>query len=141
MWRSFACLLTCLFVIPVFSQEKPKSENPVPVISGDLGECTADFTVTGTKLKPIYNAKLEVELRYGFGGFHRTNLEIYTNVDGKARVEGLPEQSKHPLTFTVSYEGRKTVVLVDPEQQCHGSYKAIVTDKPVKTDSDDSDEE
>jgi hypothetical protein len=124
-------------LIPASSQEKPKPENLVPVISGDLGSCTAEFTVSGTKLKPIYKAKLEVELRYGFGGFHRTSLEIYTNVDGKARVEGLPERSKSPLAFTVSYEGRKTIVMVDSEAKCHGSYNAIVTDKPVKTDGDE----
>jgi hypothetical protein len=111
--------------------------NPVPVISGDLGDCTADFTVTGTKYHPIYNAKLEVEIRYGFGGFRRTTLEIYTNVDGKARVEGLPASSKRPLAFTASFEGRKTVVIVDPEQNCHGTYKAVVTDRPVKTDEDE----
>jgi hypothetical protein len=136
MWRSLVLLLACLTMIPAYSRESPKPENQVPVISGDLGGCSAEFTVTGTKLKPIYKAKLEVELRYGFGGFHRTTLEIYTNVDGKARVEGLPERSKRPLAFTVSYEGRKTVVLVDPEEKCHGSYEAIVTDRPVKTDED-----
>src|SRR5882762_9942515 len=100
MWRTRVCLFFCLVMIPAFSQEKPTPENFVPVISGDLGGCSAEFTVTGTKLKPIYKAKLEVELRYGFGGFHRTSLEIYTNVDGKARVEGLPERSKRPLAFT-----------------------------------------
>lgn len=129
-----------------FAQGAPKdasakvtspSASPVPVISGDLGECTADFVVTGTKFHPLYNAKLEVEIRYGFGGFRRTTLEIYTNVDGKARVEGLPSSVKRPLAFTASYEGRKTVVIVDPEQNCHGSYKAIVTDRPVKTTEDE----
>jgi hypothetical protein len=136
MYRCFLYTLACLLVVPAFSQDKPKPENPIPVISGDLGGCTADFTVTGTKMKPIYGAKLEVELRYGFGGFHRTSLEIYTNVDGKARVEGLPERSKRPLAFTASYQGRKTVVIVDPEEKCHGAYPAIVTDQPVKTDED-----
>src|SRR4051812_21939005 len=138
MLRSFIFMLLSLLVMPGFSEDKPKSDaksaNPIPVISGDLGGCTADFTVTGTQLHPIYGAKLEVEIRYGFGGFRRTSLEIYTNVDGKARVEGLPERSKNPLSFTASFEGRKTVVMVDPEQKCHGAYQAIVTDRPVKTD-------
>jgi hypothetical protein len=126
-----------------YSQEKPKPNGsaavtvrPVPKISADLGECTALLTVTNTKLKPIYNAKVEVEVRYGFGGFKRTSLEIYTNTDGLARVEGLPTQSKRPLAFTVTYEGRKTVVMVDVEEKCHGTYKAIVTDKPVKSDDE-----
>lgn len=134
MPRSLVFLFACLLCIPAYAQEKPKAENPVPVISGDLGECSADFVVTGTKLKPLYNAKLEVEIRYGFVGMRRTNLEIFTNVDGKARVTGLPERNKRPLAFTASYEGRKTVVIVDPEENCHGTYKAIVSDKAMKTD-------
>ena len=107
--------------------------SPVPVISGDLGDCSADFTVTGTKYHPLYNAKLSVEIRYGFAGVRRTTLEIYTNYEGRARVEGLPASAKKPLAFTASFEGRKTVVIVDPEQNCHGSYQAIVTDRPVKS--------
>ena len=134
MYRSFLLLLVTVLVIPVFAEDKPKPENPVPAISGDLGPCTAEFTVSGTKLKPIYNAKLEVELRYGFAGIRRTTLEIYTNVDGKARFTGLPDTNKRPLTFTASYNGRKTVVIVDVEQNCHGTYSAIVTDQPVKNE-------
>jgi len=124
-------LFAALMVTSGYPQEKPKTENPVPVISGDLGSCTADFTVTGTKLKPIYNAKLEVELRYGFAGLRRTTLEIYTNVDGKARITGLPNTNKRPLAFTASYKGRKTVVIVNVEEKCNGAYNAIVTDEPV----------
>jgi len=143
MLRCFSFLLVLTFPLLALSQSSPqaaKASNPVPVISGDLGECTADFTVTGTKFHPLYNAKLEVEIRYGFGGFRRTSLEIYTNVDGKARVTGLPERSKRPLAFTASYEGRKTVVIVDPEQKCHGAYQAVVTDRPVKNDQEADDE-
>jgi hypothetical protein len=110
---------------------KQKSESEVPVISGDLGSCSADFTVTSTRMKPIYKAKLAVEIRYGFGGFRKTELEIYTNVDGKARVEGLPEKSKRPLSFTATYEGRATAVVVDPAQKCHGTYSAVLSDKVV----------
>jgi hypothetical protein len=143
--RPLFLFIICLAVLSSYPQEKPKAESsgaiaerPVPKISADLGECTALFTVTNTKLKPIYNAKIEVEVRYGFGGFRRTSLEIYTNTDGLARVEGLPGQSKRPLAFTVTYEGRKTVVVVDVEEKCNGTYKAILTDKPMKSDEEDA---
>lgn len=141
MLRCISLLLLLSCPLLVFAQTPPTPtapSSPVPVISGDLGGCSADFKVTGTKDHPLYNAKLEVEIRYGFGGFRRTTLEIYTNVDGKARVEGLPERNKRPLAFTASYEGRKTVVIVDTEQKCHGEYRAIVTDRPVKADEDDA---
>jgi hypothetical protein len=138
LMRSFLLFIAVVIVLPAFAQQKAATENPVPVISGDLGDCSATFTVTNTKMKPIYNAKIDVELRYGFGGFHRTSLEVATNVDGKARVEGLPQRNKRPLAFTASYEGRKTVVLVDVDEQCHGNYSAIVTDKAVKTEDEDA---
>jgi len=138
---SFLMILTSpLLTLALATSQASSTANPVPVISGDLGECTADFTVTGTKFHPLYNAKLEVEIRYGFVFNDTATTEIYTNVDGKARVEGLPASSKRPLAFTASYEGRKTVVIVDPEQKCHGSYKAIVTDRPVKSDQQADDE-
>lgn len=131
----------CLFLLIIaasaagFAQESTKkTDNDIPVISGDLGSCSADFTVTTTNSKPIYKAKVTVELRSGFGGFHRTSLEIYTNVDGKARVEGLPSKSKKALSFDVSYEGRGTSVVVDTAQKCQGSYMAMVTDKVVATE-------
>lgn len=105
--------------------------NDVPVISADVGPCSADFTVTSTNSKPIYKAKITVAIKHGFGGWHRTNLEIYTNVDGKARVEGLPAKNKVPLSFDVSYEGRGTSTVVDTTENCHGSFTAVVSDKAV----------
>jgi len=104
--------------------------NQVPVISGDLGECTADLRVTDVKDKSIYNAKISVEIKYGFGGFHRSTLEAYTNVDGKARFEGLPRKSRGPLAFTANFEGRTTTVIVEPRDNCHGSYTAILPNQP-----------
>jgi hypothetical protein len=127
-----------------FSQDQstaqPATSAKPPVISADLGECSADFHVTGSKLKPLYKAKIETTIKYGFGGFHRLSLEMYTDFDGRARFEGLPERPRQPLSFDVSYEGRKTTVIVHPIQQCHGTYDAIVTDKPVKSDEDSDSE-
>ena len=125
-----------------FAQEEatPKDSPPaqIPVISADLGECSADIRVISTKREPLYKAKIETLIKYGFGGFHRLTLEIYTDVDGKARFEGLPERPRQPLAFEVTYEGRSTTVIVHPVQKCHGSYEAIVTNKPVK--GEDSEE-
>lgn len=134
-----------LFALSALAQSQPqpapKPENKIPVISADLGDCSADITVTGSKLHPLYKAKIASEIRYGFGGFHRMNLEIYTNTDGQARVEGLPERPRQPLAFVVTYDGRSTTVIVHPIEKCHGSYQAIVTDKPVNTDEDEDSEQ
>lgn len=125
-------------ILSQFALSQTKSQqaaNEVPVISGDVGPCSADFTVTNTSSKPLYKAKIAVEIKHGFAGWHRTNLEIYTNIDGKARVEGLPETNKRPLSFGVSYEGRSTSLVVDTAEKCHGTYTAMVTDKVVAKDS------
>lgn len=140
MSRSLLILLVCSLVVSTFAQQQPPQKatqpNVVPVISGDLGDCSADLTVRDAKAKPIYGAKVAVELRYGFVGFRHLKLEVYTNVDGKARVEGLPNNNKNPLTFTAEYKGRKAAVVVDPSETCHGTYTAVITDQPVKTDED-----
>ncbi|HVZ18318.1 MAG TPA: hypothetical protein VG897_14450, partial [Terriglobales bacterium] len=73
---SFAFSLVIFFALGamVAAQDQPKpaagQENKVPVITGDLGECTADLLVTDVKNKPVYNAKVGVEIKYGFAGLH-----------------------------------------------------------------------
>jgi hypothetical protein len=140
MWR-FAVLPLILFSL-AYSQDPPASKEAVkvPIISGELGECTADLRVTDVKDKPISNAKISLEIKYGFGGFHRSTLEIYTNVDGKARFEGLPQKSRGPLAFTASHEGRTTTVIVEPRDNCHGSYTAILPNGPLPKDGNKDEE-
>lgn len=99
----------------------------VPTVDAEIGECTADFRVVDMTEKPIYNAKIDVRIKWGFGGFHKTDLQVSTNIDGKARFIGLPERAKNPLAFNVQSGDRKNVVLVDPIQNCHGTYTAILT--------------
>ena len=75
-----------------------KSE--IPSINGSVGSCSALFTVLDAGKKPVYDAKINVVIRYGFGGLHKVELQVGTNSDGKARVIGLPEKSKSPSSFT-----------------------------------------
>jgi hypothetical protein len=130
MWR--LAVLPLLLISLAYSQDTPTSKEAgkVPVISGELGDCTADLRVIDVKDKPVSNAKIALEIKYGFGGFHRSTLEIYTNVDGKARFEGLPQKSRGPLAFVASFEGRTTTVIVEPRDNCHGSYTAILPNQP-----------
>lgn len=137
----FSFLFLALFGGLALAQDQPKPQpvpSEIPKINGDLGECTADLRVTDVKNKPISNAKISLEIKYGFGGFHRSTLEIYTNTDGKARFEGLPRKSRGPLAFTASYQGRSTTVIDEPRDTCHGSFTAILPNEPLKTDESDS---
>jgi len=105
------------------------AEVEVPVIKADVGTCTADFVVKDRDSKPIYDAKIRVSIRYGFMGQKKTDLEIGTNSDGKARFEGLPDLRKKPKGV-FEYQLRageltKTVVQ-DPAVQCNAKFDVVM---------------
>lgn len=95
----------------------------VPMVSAGLGPCTADFTVTDSQSKPLYDAKIHVTIVYGFMNKRRQDLDIGTNADGKARFEGLPDRlKKKPLEYKVQSGAEKKSVEQDPETNCHASF-------------------
>ena len=95
----------------------------VPVIKGDLGPCSADFTVLDSNNKPIYDVKIHVTVLYGFMSKRKTDLEIGTNSDGKARIEGLPDKlKKPPLEFKIQAGDLRRTVTQDPATNCHASF-------------------
>jgi hypothetical protein len=99
----------------------------VPVVSAELGPCSADFTVTDSAKKPLYDAKIHVTIVYGFMNKRRQDLKIGTNSDGKARVEGLPDRlKKKPLEFQVSSGSQTKTVTQDPEVNCHASFDVVL---------------
>lgn len=122
-----------LLLIPVLTLAQASPTNEVPVIDAGLGSCTADVRVMDSSHHPIYKAEISTRIRYGFAGLHKIDLQIGTNVDGKARFTGLPEQPRETLQFTAEYNGRSNTVLLDPEKGCHASVDVFITDKPVET--------
>lgn len=100
----------------------------VPVISAGLGPCTADFTVKDNSAQPLYNAKIQVTIVYGFMNKRKQDLEIGTNSEGKARFEGLPDKlKKKPLEFHVHSGAQTKSVMQDPEVNCHASFSVVLT--------------
>jgi hypothetical protein len=98
----------------------------VPVVDGGLGSCRADFTVKDGSEKPIYNAKIHVILKYGFLSKRKTELEVGTNSDGKARVTGLPNLPKKPLEFTIKSGTVSTTVTDDPSDNCNATFNVTL---------------
>ncbi len=95
----------------------------VPVIKADLGPCSADFTVLDSANKPVYDAKIHVTILYGFMNKRKSDLEIGTNSDGKARIEGLPDKlKKPPLEFKIRGGDLHQSVTQDPARDCHASF-------------------
>ena len=121
-------LIALLLAIPVLAQTPdPRS---IPVIDGGLGPCTADFTITGTDNKPIYLAKIKVRIAYGFASARKLDLEVSTNVDGKARFTGLPDRVKKGLFFEASEGDRTGNVFDDPSQTCKAQFAVTLRNKP-----------
>jgi hypothetical protein len=116
--RSFPILLL-LMSSAMAQTPDPKS---IPVIDGALGSCTADFTITGTDNKPIYLAKIKVHIAYGFMNARKLDLEVSTNVDGKARFTGLPDRVKRGLFFEASEGDRTGNAFDDPSKTCQAQF-------------------
>jgi hypothetical protein len=93
----------------------------VPVLKANLGDCSADFVVRGADGRPVYNATIHVRVRYGFMNVKRSDLEIGTNAEGKARIEGLPSKAK-PLAYDIRKDTAAAAVMQDVEAMCHASF-------------------
>jgi hypothetical protein len=84
-----------------------------------LGPCSADFTVTGLSGEPVYGALIHVRVRYGFWSIKRADLEVGTNSEGRARIEGLPGKAK-PLLYDI----RKDILTSEAEQKVADTCQA-----------------
>jgi hypothetical protein len=105
------------------------AEVHVPVINADIGTCTADFTVKDSDSKPIYDAKIRVSIKHGFMGQRKTDLEIGTNSDGKARFEGLPDKKKKPkgpIEYQIRAGELTKTIVQDPLVQCEANFDVVL---------------
>lgn len=111
-----------MLALTMAGAQAPDSPKPdLATITARLGMCTADFTVTDADGKPVYAATVHVRIRYGLLGLKRMDLEVGTNSEGKARVEGLPLGGRR-LVYDVSKATRKATVEQDLTTNCHGMY-------------------
>ncbi len=118
--------------LPLCAQTPSSKPDPhsVPVIDGDLGPCTADFAITDPDSKPVYNAKISVRIAYGFLNAHKLDLEVGTNIDGKARFTGIPDRLKHGIFFQATDGDRTGSAFDDPSNTCKAQF-AITLRKPT----------
>ncbi len=130
-WILFAFFLS----IPAFSQNNPSQSNQnnsaaqknaaeqaeahaVPVLDGGIGPCTADIVVTDANGAGVYAATVKVHIAYGFMNKRKLDLQLGTNVDGKARFTGLPDKIKHGFYFQASQGDRSGEAFDDPTNNC-----------------------
>ena len=129
---SLSTLLIAIFSLPLLlhAQANP-TPNPhsVPFIDGGIGACTADFTINDNAGKPLYDAQIKVHIAYGMFGAHKLDLQVGTNIDGKARFTGLPAKSKQGLFFQASKGDFTGSAFDDPAKTCNAQFTVTLEKK------------
>jgi hypothetical protein len=109
------------------AQSQPPNPHDVPIMDGQAGPCSVSFTVTDTNGAPIYDAKINVHIEYGFAGVRRLDLQASTNIDGKAQFKGLPKRVKGELLyFNATKDKLAGSATYDPDKSCGGENDSIV---------------
>ncbi len=125
----FICATFFAYLSPAICQS---TEKPA-VVDGGLGRCSLEVTVLGPDSKPVYAASVKVHIAYGFGGFHKLDLEVGTDAAGKAKFTGLPSRVRRPpLEFDASKDDLTGTLDYDPATECVAAHK-ITLQKPADT--------
>lgn len=101
----------------------------IPALDGGVGACTADFTITDASGAPVYAAKVNVHIAYGFANVRKLDLQVSTNIDGKARFTGLPDRIKHGIYFHASEGNRIGEAFDDPANTCKAQFTITLREK------------
>ncbi|HEY6337260.1 MAG TPA: hypothetical protein VIW68_02080 [Candidatus Sulfotelmatobacter sp.] len=102
----------------------------IPSIDGGIGTCSAAFTVSDENAAPVYDAKIQVHIAYGFMYLRKMDLQIGTNIDGKARFTGLPARTKVGLNFQATQADSQGTAFVDPNTTCQSTLTITLQKKP-----------
>lgn len=127
-WRVRIVPSLCAILVLLVCEGATSADSPeVPVVDAGLGSCRADFLVKDGADKPIFNAKISLTIKYGFLSKRKSEVEIGTNSDGKARVTGLPNLPKKPLDFSIKSGDVSTTVTDDPSTNCNAVFNVTLT--------------
>jgi len=134
MKRSF--FLGSVLVLAFVGSAAAQSSDKPATVDGGLGRCSLEVTVIGPDSKPVYAATVTVHIAYGFGGFHKLDLEVGTNSEGKAKFTGLPSRVRRPpLEFAATKDDLSGTLDYDPATQCVAMQKITLQKTPPATDS------
>ena len=120
-------MLTAIVLFTTFfGQQAPDQvKNEVPALKAGLGTCAADFVVKDGDGKPVYLATIHSKIRYGALSVKRMDVEVSTNDEGKARIEGLPKKAK-PIVYDIEKAGVKTTAQQDVATSCLASFQVTL---------------
>ncbi|HWF06625.1 MAG TPA: hypothetical protein VHA06_23240 [Candidatus Angelobacter sp.] len=138
---AFAFLIFSVTFLSAAQPQQPAQAQPtaqtqpsgdVPVTDGASGDCSIDFNVTDSEGKPVYAARIDVHLAYGFAGAHKLDMGVYTNAEGKARFTGIPLRvRKPPIEFRAKKDDLIGLATMDPLAECHARHDIVLAkEKP-----------
>lgn len=114
---------------PTATQKAPE----IPVMDGEIGPCSVEFTVLDAGGKPVSAALINVKIAYGFAGVRKLEMGVYTNAEGKGKFVGIPAKvHKPPLQFRASKDQLTGIGLVDPATDCQAKHDILLDKKPSK---------
>jgi hypothetical protein len=125
---SGAALVSGALCAAATAQSKPQATaapatgaaRTVPVIDGGAGPCSVEFTITTADGRPAGAATVKVHIAYGFGGFHKLDLQAGANADGKVNFTGLPPHVRRSeMEFEASQDHLAGTASYNPATECH----------------------
>ena len=127
-------LALCLLLLSYCSSLRAQPPEKPAVVDGGLGRCSLDVTVLGPDSKPVYGATVRVHIAYGFGGFHKLDIEVGTNAAGKAKFTGLPSRVRRPpLEFDATKDDLSGTLNYDPATECVAAHNISLQKAPADT--------
>jgi hypothetical protein len=134
---SFMLLLlgaTLLFAVQAQQPAQPRQADDIPATDGGSGPCSVEFTVTDSDAKPVYAARIDVHLAYGFAGAHKLDMGVYTNAQGKARFTGIPARvRKPPIEFRAKKDDLIGLATMDPATECQAKHDIMLAKAKAPT--------
>ena len=121
---------TTLLAALSFAQNTKSDPTQIPVMDGGAGHCSLLLTATADG-KPVPAADVKVHIEYGFGGFHRLDLEAYTNDAGMLKFTGIPAKVRRPpLEFRASRDQLSGIATWDPANECEARHDLALAKQP-----------
>jgi len=120
----YSVALICLCLLSCARAQSAPATPPATVIDGGAGACSLELTVLMPDGKPAAAANVKVHIAYGFGGFHKLDLEAGASQDGKVKFTGLPSRVRRPpLEFHASEDKLSAIAKYDPMTECQAKHE------------------
>ena len=98
----------------------------IPFEDAEAGPCSVDITATDVAGNPVYAAVIRVRISRGTLGVLKTNLEIRTDKNGRARFAGLPQETDEVLYIRASRGRTSGSALISPTKNCDAECLIIL---------------